>query len=117
MSNKKIEENTIEDRTRRRISAFLPDALAKALTSYHLFADREFSVEKPKEFSDHHSACKVAIAHIELLIKLAKWAELPDARAKDGNQQIILATMMQEAQDELNDYREKQSGEEEKPCP
>ena len=59
----------------------------------------------PKKFAEHHSACKVAIAHIELLIKLARWADLPDVAAEDQNGQVILAAMMQQAEDELNRYK------------
>jgi hypothetical protein len=94
----------IEEQTRTRIAAFLPDAIAQALTSYHHFSKNRAGSEA-KEFAAHHSACKVAIAHIELLIKLARWAELPDARAENGNQQILLAAMMQEAEEELADYK------------
>ena len=95
----------IEDDVRMRIARFLPDAIARALTSYHSFSQAEVSNEA-KEFSAHHSACKVAIAHIELLIKLARWADLPDAEAENHNEQILLAAVMQEAEDELRAYRE-----------
>lgn len=96
----------IEDDTRKRIAAFLPDAIARALTSYHEFSKRNTG-DDAKKFTEHHSACKVAIAHIELLIKLAKWADLPDARAENHNQQIVLAAMIQEAEGELQAYRKK----------
>lgn len=97
----------IEDDTRKRIATFLPDAIAQALTSYHRFSQQD-APEEAKEFSAHHSACKVAIAHIELLIKLARWADLPDAKAENGNQQILLAAMMQEAEEELEAYKNKE---------
>lgn len=94
----------IEDTTRAQISKFLPDAIAQALTSYHRFSEQSVP-ELAKDFAAHHSACKVAVAHIELLIKLARWADLPDARAADHNNQIVLAAMMQEAEEELARYR------------
>lgn len=99
-----MSKTKIEEKGRIQIAAFLPDAIARALTSYHRFSKQDAPSEA-KEFSAHHSACKVAIAHIELLIKLAKWADLPDAKAEDGNRQIILAAMMQEAQEELEAYK------------
>lgn len=99
----------IEEQTRQQIAAFLPDAIALALTSYHRFSRQEPG-EGAKEFSAHHSACKVAIAHIELLIKLARWADLPDTHAGTHNQQILLAAMMQEAQEELDAYRKSGEG-------
>ncbi len=95
----------IEDETRRQISVFLPDAIARALDSYHSFSAQE-PPDEAKEFTAHHNACKVAIAHIELLIKLARWADLPDAAAENHNQQIVLATIMQEAQEELDGYKQ-----------
>ena len=97
----------IEDDTKKRIAAFLPDAIGRALTSYHEFMQTPESKNNAKTFKDYHSACKVAIAHIELLIKLARWADLPDAKADDHNNQIILATMMQEAEEELAAYKQK----------
>ncbi len=102
MSNKNI-----EDDTRQQISRFLPDAIARALTAYHEFTKSDAEEKDCKKFAANHAACKAAVAHIELLIKLAKWAELPDAKAEDHNNQIVLAAMMQEAQDELTDYNEK----------
>ncbi len=98
-----MHEKTEAD-TRRRIAAFLPDAIARALTSYHTFAQQPVP-EDAKDFTAHHNACKVAIAHIELLIKLARWADLPDAQAADHNRQIVLAAMMQEAEAEVDAYK------------
>lgn len=101
---------TIEDRSRAQIAQFLPDAIARALTSYRLFMERDFSGEQAKAFSEHHSACKVAVAHIELLLKLARWADLPDAAgAVDANSNAMLAAMMAEAEKELHHIREIES--------
>ena len=99
-----MQHSKIEDASRKQISDFLPDAIARALQSYYRFAQQDAPFEA-KEFSAHHGACKVAIAHIELLIKLAKWADLPDVQAEDHGHQIVLAAMMQEAQKELQDYK------------
>ena len=98
-------KQTIEDMSRAQIASFLPDAIAKALTSYHTFMDKTISNEA-KEFTAHHGACKAAIAHIELLLKLARWAELPDVKTGTSNEQIMLVAMMQEAEDELRNYKE-----------
>lgn len=95
----------IPDDVRMRLARFLPDAIARALNSYHSFSQAEVPND-PKEFAAHHNACKVAIAHIELLIKLAREANLPDAGAENHNEQILLAAVMQEAEDELRSYRE-----------
>ena len=90
----------IEDDTRRRIAAFLPGAIAKALGSYELFSGQD-APDEAKEFTAHHNACKVAIAHIELLIKLARWADIPiEGEGCDAQ----LATIIQAAQSEVADY-------------
>ena len=97
---------TIEDASREQISGFLPDAIAKAITSYHHFADQKIKGDSVKEFAAHHSACKVAIAHIELLLKLARWVDLPDAAAGSHGDQAFIAAMMLEAEGKLAEYRE-----------
>ncbi|MCB9996606.1 MAG: hypothetical protein H6869_09240 [Rhodospirillales bacterium] len=102
MSNELIEEET-----RKQIACFLPDAIARALTSYHEFSQQPPS-EDAKLFTAHHNACKVAIAHIELLIKLARWADLPDVDAENHNQQIVLAAMVKEAEGELEAYKKQE---------
>lgn len=95
----------IEQAGREQIATFLPDAIAKALTSYHRFADSSIP-DDPKGFSAHHGACKVAIAHVELLLKLARWADLPDAAVADQNTQVILSAMMAEANEKLAEYNQ-----------
>ena len=86
--------------TRAQIAAFLPDAISTALTSYKNFYDSEAVFETAKDFSAHHAACKAAIAHIELLIKLARWADLPDG-TQDADKDAQLALLLASAQSEL----------------
>lgn len=95
---------TIEAATREKIAEFLPDALATAFSSYHLFSQREIEKQGDvsKNFNAHHAACKVAIAHIELLIKLARWAELPDPSDENRARQMALAFDLAQAQDDLD---------------
>lgn len=100
----------IEHAGREQIATFLPDAIAKALTSYHRFADSSIP-DDPKGFSAHHGACKVAIAHVELLLKLARWADLPDADSVDQNTQVILTAMMEEAHKKLEEYNQNMDAE------
>jgi hypothetical protein len=101
-------KTTIEDRSRVQIAQFLPDAIARALTSYRLFMETEAPAGAPGEegksdarrFSEHHGACKAAIAHIELLLKLARWADLPGGAA-DAKDNAMLTAMLAEAAAEL----------------
>ena len=96
----------IEDASRARIAEFLPDALLKAMRSYQEFVAREDAAAADgkaaaKAFSEHHSACKVALAHIDLLLKLARWADLPDPADEDANRRMILEAVIGEAESEL----------------
>lgn len=95
----------IEQQSRVQIAAFLPDAIRMALNSYQKFS-YAFHDESDKSFKDHHTACKVAISHIDLLLKLARWADLPDSTVVDRNQQRVLMAAIAEAERELHDYEE-----------
>jgi len=99
----------IKDDTRQRIAEFLPGAIAAALKSYRDFlhagpADLEDGQEgdPAKHFKNHHDACKVAIAHIELLIKLGKAVE---AHAEDLEyaKRQQLHEMVEKAQKEIEE--------------
>lgn len=96
MSERKI----IEARTREQIAEFFPSALEKAIQSYR---DHMAKPYKPEDFADTHKQAKVALAHIELLIKLAKWADLSATEGKPSRDQVILEDLLLEAQIELED--------------
>ncbi len=93
--------DTIEKDTRQRVAKFLPDAISKTLESYRYFMEGEVSVEETKEFSARHTAAKVAIAHLELLLKLAKWADIPSS--KSGVDKSFYK-IVEEAQREITNY-------------
>jgi len=96
---------SIESQTRQDIAAFLPRAIQTALESYEYFSQAQITDPQSdpcsKKFKDHHDACKVAIAHIELLIKLAKWADIPPPELEDALQQSILQSVIETASAEL----------------
>ncbi len=96
----------IEAEMRARISMFLPKALETAMSSYRTFSRQEISGD-PVAFKKHHDACKVSVAHIELLIKLARWAELPDDRLNDKQAQKEIDKLMQSAQSEIDSFLQK----------
>ncbi len=96
----------IETASREQIAMFLPEAIRKTLTSYKQFMETEKAGIDAKEFKDHHTACRVAIAHIELLLKLARWADLPDAVTQDQNNKIVLLAALNEAEKELKEYED-----------
>lgn len=82
-----------DDILRQEITRVLPAAIKKALGSYENFvADNSYA--DPREFSVHHTACKAAITHLELLLKLAKWADITATTNNEDNalmETLILA--------------------------
>lgn len=96
----------IEDQSREQIAEFLPESIRKALTSYKEFMEEQKAGGKAKDFKEHHMACKVAISHIELLLKLARWADLPDADVQGQNDQVVLLAALTEAEKELKEYED-----------
>jgi 3-dehydroquinate dehydratase len=60
---------------RAQIAETLPQALDKAIASYHEFMN-EPNGQKSNDFKNHHVACKAALAHIELLLKLAQMVDV-----------------------------------------
>lgn len=82
MTQKTINANEINAIIRLSIVERLPDAIEIAIESYHNFVlggavktlddEEQGSAEINKNFKAHHDACKVALAHINLLLDLAK---------------------------------------------
>jgi len=70
---------------RATIACHLPKAFEAAINSYHQFYGQT-PIDDAKSFSAHHSACKAAIAHLQLLIKLADWVE---ADAPEDDREIF----------------------------
>lgn len=98
MSDNVITSLTIQEQSRAQIALFLPVAIEKAMHSYRSYIDKE---ELDGEFSDRHKAAKIALAHIELLIKLAKWADLPSATMDNKKEADYLLDVLCAAQMEL----------------
>lgn len=97
---RKKNEADVAEQTRARIARCLPDAIERAVDSYRTFSS-DSDEKKSKNFSAYHTACKAAIAHIELLLKLANWAELP----RDSDDES-LSVLMADAQAELDRHKE-----------
>jgi len=89
---------SLEEKTRVKIAKYLPDAIECALVSYRQFYDQS-TFENAKDFAAHHAACKAAIAHVELLLKLARWAEI------EGGDGDPLAELLADAEAELQRAR------------
>jgi hypothetical protein len=94
----------LEKDTYAFLSAFLPDALLNALASYERFA-RQPIPDEAREFTAHHSACKVAISHIELLIKLSeRTIEHADENDQKDHKKALIDAISR-AQDEISGYK------------
>ena len=92
---------TIEHSTREQIAEFLPEAIMLAVSSYRGHMSKKIDEDK---FESHHKQAKVAISHIELLIKLAKWADLPDTTLLSDANALYLQGLMSKAEAEIEAY-------------
>ena len=104
---------TIEHSTRQQIAEFLPEAIRLAVRSYREFMETEEYLDKDanimkRQFATHHKEAKIAISHIELLIKLARWADLPDKTIIGDAEAIYLQGLMSKAEAEIEAYEEEQ---------
>lgn len=93
----------MEAQTRARIALFLPEAIRKALSSYEAFLTDEVEGGS-KEFKAHHDAGKVAIGHLELLIKMAKWVDEPSTEENHVDHQAVLSDIIKKAQEEIESF-------------
>lgn len=87
----------IDAKTRRQIAEFLPVAIENTISSYQTFFQKKLSSDTAKAFTEHHGAAKVALAHLQLFVKMTTWAYEPDQLAADAE----LAALIAEAEAEL----------------
>ena len=75
---------------RQRLSGTLPASIHAAVAGYEEFTASAPPAD-PKGFAAWHAAAKAALAHVDLLIKLARWAEAsPDsADGEDGVERLL----------------------------
>jgi len=99
--------DNMNETIRSAMTGAMTDALAWALASYVQFSKEKPGEVESKEFAAQHTAAKVALAHIELIVKLADKVGLPDHKAENHNQQIVLAAMLQEAHEEVQVHSNK----------
>ncbi len=59
---------------RATLAADLPGRVGAVLGAYDAFAGSPVP-DDAKGFAAHHAACKAALAHADLLVRLLKWAE------------------------------------------
>ncbi|CUW37700.1 conserved protein of unknown function [Magnetospirillum sp. XM-1] len=74
---------------RGRLAVTLPEDVAAALAGYE-----DFTATSPptdaKGFAAWHAAAKAALAHVDLLVKLARWAEgSAEPDSDDGFERLL----------------------------
>lgn len=69
------------DALRRTVQDSLPERIQAALAGYHRFTAEEPPADS-KGFAAWHAAAKAALAHVEALVKLVRWAEAPATAAE-----------------------------------
>jgi hypothetical protein len=80
------------------VASQVDQAIERAIASYHAFARDEPQSTDPKEFAAHHAACKAALAHLDLLLKIARITETPSPGAADApDERLALVAEAREA--------------------
>jgi len=62
------------DALRRRLAGALPAGIARALAGYDSFT-AGLPPDDPKGFAAWHAAARAALAHVDLLVRLVRWAQ------------------------------------------
>ena len=73
---------------RQRLAGTLPARIQAAVTGYEEFTASEPPADA-KGFAAWHAAAKAALAHVDLLVKLARWAEAETAEIEDGVERLL----------------------------
>jgi hypothetical protein len=71
------------------VAAQVDQAIERAIASYHAFAQAQPQSTDPKEFAAHHAACKAALAHLDLLLKIARITDTPAPGTRDTSDERL----------------------------
>jgi hypothetical protein len=93
----------IEAHSRTQIAKFLPNALSVVLKNHQEFLKEKMPTEVA-DYKKHQEACKVALAHIQLLTKLAAWADIIDPSVEQARKQTELNEDVVRARREIEAY-------------
>jgi hypothetical protein len=85
---------------RRQLAQDLPRRVRTALAGYERFTADEPPADS-KGFAAWHAAAKAALAHVEALVKLVRWAECGAADPEDG-----LGRLLAEARQAIDQLEE-----------
>lgn len=62
-----------------QVAAFIPQALRGAICAYRERSEKNTAGMNSKDFAEHQKTLTVTLAHIDMLLKVAARAGLPDA--------------------------------------
>lgn len=94
---------------RRLVLAALPERMRVALGAYQRFTDEEPPADA-KGFAAWHAAAKAALSHVEVLVKLMRWAEggaEADGPPEDGMDRLL--AQARQALDQLDEGEDDES--------
>ena len=83
------------------VTKTLSTALQQEIRKYKKFAASDTNCMASKDFQAHHAACKAALQHIELLMKLASSLNVKKSPVVHND----IAALMEKADLELNTYK------------
>lgn len=72
------------------VSAEIDRAIERVVSAYQAFAASAPMVTDAKEFAAHHAACKAALAHLDLLLKIARITEVPTTEGQADDERLAL---------------------------
>lgn len=90
---------------RQSLASTLPDRIRAAVAGYEEFTGTAPPADA-KGFAAWHAAAKAALAHVDLLVKLTRWAETETAEAEDGLDHLL--SQARAALDALDDTGEEE---------
>lgn len=82
-----------------QVAAFIPQALRAAIGAYRRRAEADTATMDAKTFAEHQKALTLMLAHIEMLLKVAARAGLPDADCDRARREETADLMRQAAED------------------
>ena len=81
------------------ISDYLKSGLKKAIDSYQTIQQEDIPIDA-KGFASYHNACKSALMHIGLLLKLLQGVEINDSETETDWLKLARKTLNSEAEAE-----------------
>lgn len=89
---------------RKDLAGRLPGRLRGLLAEYEAFTGTPAPPEDAKSYAAHHAACKAALQHADMLVKLLRWAEgAPEAVEGDGEGGGELSRLLARARQAVSD--------------